>query len=201
MIFPKPEFPPLFSSGEWWRLRVKALLEGADREGSIVVANRDSKIKSREWMRFRVADRTGSETTLSIPIVHGASALKNQSSQRWLIAPDKPPLRKIDATLATLYGHTPFYELLGSMLSVQPVAGRKALEVCMEMDAMIWNILGFDNPSIFSSLKNIDEENKGLNALAKEMKDFNSQLSMLDGIFRYGQQIILQLIPTFYISE
>lgn len=193
MIQPLPSFPPLLPSGDWWIKRLEALVNGVSREESIIVANNVSHLKSREWMRFRVADRSFGETMLSMPVVHGASALKNRSPESWRIADSPSGLRKLDSTLATLYGHTPFYHLIAPELSLKDTALKRAEEVCRKLDEAVLRVLGLDNQNMVKSLEEADFNSARFASLSEKMESFNPSLSIADSIFRYGPQTIIKL--------
>ena len=194
MIYPLPSFPPLFPSGEWWKIRLHALLEGATREESTATANRKSGFKSREWMRFVVVDRNEAEVMLSLPVVHGASALKNTRSESWKIADDRPKLRKLNSTLATLYGHTPFFHLLGEELKFLHSEDVSAAYLCHEMDEKVWKFLGLESRSLLENLRMEDLNKDKFQNILQRMEPFNPRVSVIDSFFRYGPDTIFRLL-------
>ena len=196
MRHPLPKFPPLFPTGEWWRLRLKALLAGFTPEESIREANRTSLLKARDWMRFYVLDDRDEEVLLSVPVVHGASALKNTHPSTWRVDDDKPRCRKVDATLSTLYGKTPYFAFIYPLLNVSQFVGIKASEACLVADKAIVEILGLDNPSLIESIKKTLATDKTFSLPELPYPDIKT-LSVLDSLFKFGPQTIFALIHSF----
>lgn len=196
MIHSLPDFPPLFPDGKWWKLRLASMLDGASREESIVFANRERGLKPREWMRFRIVDRKDTEVLLSLPMVHGASALKNHKPDSWRVVDDKTHLRKLDATVSTLYGHTPYFSLVWPGFGFVDVATETSRDVCLKMDGIVCHLLGLDSPSLVNSLRNADMSEEKYASIVENMVRFREDLSIVDGLFRYGPEIIFRLIPT-----
>lgn len=185
MIHPTPSFPPLFPSVDWWRIYVSSLSAGESREKAIIIAN--SGRRPRDWMRF---------DGLSLPIEGGASTLKNRPSEVWKLSEKaRPAARKIDATLATLYGATPFFHLLDHIISLRNIIeGRHmASEVCREAFHRIESILGLTDISLIESIR--------VRAIADTRTEFSDAKpsGILEVLFRKGPEAIFTFIPTLQI--
>ena len=196
MIHPLPLFPPVFPTGKWWTYRLQGLVDGLGTEESCMEANKKSGLKSREWMRGEVEDRSGGAVMLSVPVVHGASALKNQAPATWRIADDKVNLRKLADTLRTLYGHTPYFNHLFPELRMVDMAGLEASEACRRVDDAILRFLGFSNVSLLNSARRADLSDSRYSSAIARMKDYNPSLCVLDLLFRHGPQAIIKLLST-----
>lgn len=189
-----PTFPPLLAPGEWWRLYLGARLSGDSDSAAIASANKKSGLKSRQWMRFKISG----DTILSLPVKGGASALKNRFPSGWELSDEAGrAARKINSTLATVYGRYPFFPFLHDDLSAAP-AGR-AEDVCMSAFEAVKRILGIDDAELLKALKTkIDSHDTLLPEIAKEAKtNFNPELSVIDIIFRSGPDAIFALIEPF----
>ena len=196
MIHPLPEFPPLFPPGKWWRLFLSRLLEGEATEVAISFANRESCIKSREWMRIKLAGGT----LLSYSVKGGASALKNRTSASWEMA--RECLREADrhaATLATIYGRTPFFALLKETLLAEVSPGMRAEKVCMESFRKVKNIILPEGSSLITSIKReLNGEKNRIIEISREYEErFDPELSIIDPLVRMGVDAIFPLLPTF----
>lgn len=178
---PLPEFAPLFPSMEWWRIFLSRRLEMPDTGGddalrlAVRLANTESRLKSREWMRFAVcaparaaaaADMSAQVSVLSLPVEGSASALKNRHPRSWMLA--REALReaeKIKATLATAYGRTPYFHILadtlfsgsgfgGNTFTGDGPAGRpSAGDVCDEAFSGIVSLLCLDDDRLLRDLR------------------------------------------------
>ena len=199
MYHPLPEFAPLFPSGEWWRLRLRAMIEGSSLEDSILEANRLCGLKSRLWMRFVVHDKLGNDVTLSLPVVNGASALKNYPPASWTVCPDAPKCRKIDATMATLYSGSPFFNNIYAILRLKDSAGSKAENICRQAEQSISSVLGLDNPSLIISIRSLIDDKNRMKTLRESpgFSDIDLNLSILDSLFKLGPQTIFPLLLSF----
>lgn len=185
MYNPLPSFPPLFPPVDWWRDYLGALLDGASRQEAVSAANTGRK--AREWMRFG---------GLSLPIDGGASTLKNRPADSWILSPKAAlQARKMDATLATIYGSTPFYHLLDHLLSVSDIIeGReKASDVCIEAFRRIEHILGIDAPSLIESARALISSGKSCDAPQDKPS------GIMEVLFRKGPEAIFTLLPALRI--
>lgn len=196
-----PSFPPLWASGRWWRLYAAAMGRGEGREGAIAAANRECGMKPREWMRFEVAGGT----TLSLPVSGGASALKNHPASSWTVAPEAiRDTRKLQATLATLYGRTPFYTLLASDLfppenqAESKEAGLPTAEAtCRGAFRRIEEILRIDE-TVKEYVALPSDKRSRLRAIgAEKALQFQPHLSIIDAVATLGRDAIFPLLPAF----
>ena len=194
---PLPIFPPLFPPLEWWRIFCvdltmrAATLDAAvtprieDFSGSISRANAEGGVTAREWVRFSV----DADVTLSLPVEGGASALKNRRPDSWVFAREAPrEARKIASTLATLYGRTPFFHLLGDDLTPCPEPGMKVAEVNGEMFGRIIRILGLGDVYLLQSLRTTD---------ISTLRTADPSSALLPALFRLGPDAIFLLLKPF----
>lgn len=195
MTHPLPLFPPLFAPGEWWRLYLRGRMEGRRESDSIEEANRLCGMRARDWMRFRLKD----DTVISMPVEGGASALKNYPPAGWSLSKEATrEARKGDATIATLYGSTPFHHLLAPELSLSDcIAQAEASAVCRKAFEKVARILNIYDDTLLISAS--DNANREILKLKKEDIDsaFSPQLSILDAVMRHGPETIFALIGSF----
>lgn len=202
MYYGLPDFPPLYAPVGWWRSYVALRLGGKDRQRAIYGSNNESSLKVRDWMRFCV---TGGKT-LSVPVEGGASALKNRPSVSWVTAREaEHESRRIVSTLSTLYGRTPYYNLLKSEIieSVDFTQSIKASAVCTRAFLNIDSILGLGDETLLEALR--DKINHGEELLCKIAKEFDNKIltrvepriSIIDSLFRLGPDAIFTLLPAF----
>ena len=183
-----PLFPPLFPPVGWWRSYFASLLAGHPKSECIARAN--AVMRPRDWMRFRVKDHA----LLSVPVEGGASALKNHPASTWLLSPKAAlQARKIDATLATLYGSTPFYSLLDHEISLSSLidSPHPASAVCLEAFRRVERVLGTDNPALLDAARSL-EKRPSISCPAE-----SAGISILEPLFTYGPEAIFILFPTF----
>ena len=189
-----PGFPPLFAPTDWWR--------GED-------------VPRRDFLRFRL--RGG--TVLSLPVAGGASALKNHDPASWTLAPNSAvQARKIDHTVETLYGNTPYYRLLGPALSLGRRIRRDSSlppvgSLLTELYTLCAEVLTGEQASCVTAFgsrtdrfRSMAEYAAGLGdaqreAIGEECRRINDatdpSLSILDPLFRFGPRAIFLLLPTF----
>lgn len=183
MYHPKPDFPPLFPKVGWWRRYTASILNGETPQEAIRKAN--ASVKPREWMRF---------DGLSLPIEGGASALKNRLPATWRLSEKAVAEgRKMDATLATRYGGTPFYRLLDHLISLRDtIQGKEmASEVCIEAFRRVEGILGLDRIDLLESARDFKPP----------IPDWiDNEEEILALLFRKGLEAIFQLLPTFNVN-
>lgn len=200
MTHPLPCFPPLFPSGNWWRSYLKALSEGISREKAVELANAESGMRSRDWLRISVAGAG----LLSLPVEGGASSLKNRHPSLWRFSRESArEARKIKSTLATVYGRSPFHYLLAGDFEILPgVTESESLPVgreCIRLFRVVEHILLPDAQETLEYLKGLsDSDRMRLKALGEEKsaERFLSE-SILDLVFRYGPDAIFPLLPAF----
>ena len=184
MYQPKPDFPPLFPNVGWWRKYIEALLAGESRPAAISGAN--AAVAPRHWMRF---------DGISLPVAGGQSTLKNHRPDSWRIAPkallESP---KMDATLATRYGASPYYRLLDHIFSLRDIVADRlwARQVCLEAFRRIEGLLGLDDPELIKAAKKVKLQG---GHTVKENEE------ILPLIFRKGKEAIFYLLPTFNLNE
>lgn len=172
-------------------------LAGDSEAGAISTANAGCGLPARDWMRIRLEG----DTVLSLPVSGGASALKNRPSLSWTLAPEAlRDRKKFHATLATLYGRTPFFPFLADTLL--PEIGSPDLpagEFCTEAFQKALDILlprGMETLEGFG--KKIAERDHTLSLVSGEAgRAFHPSLSILDSLFRLGPDTIFALLPTF----
>ena len=196
MTFGLPDFPPLFPDVEWWRLFVEMRLQGVSSAEACAEAGRRRGLKPRSWMRVLLAG----DTMLSLPVSGGASALKNRPADSWELAPEAAPRRrKFEATLATLYGRTPFFHLLRETLL--PGGGEEvtAREVCRDAFLKVEALLGLDNEELLAMLRERMARRDATLASMVEAYDAKAdrRLSIIDVLARLGPDAIFTLLPTF----
>lgn len=221
MYQPLPDFAPLYPPGEWWRIYLNHLLntrEPTDGVGLIKQTNRDSGLKSREWMRFTATPPeakigTPKSIVLSLPVEGGASALKNRHPDSWKLASEgRRESRKIISTLETLYGRTPYFHLLSDqLLACFPAAQDKdfieihASLLCIEAFRKVEKVLRLDDNNLITELKDgLERNDTRLKTVAEETRrkllsadPQNPSPSILDALFRIGPDAIFALLPTF----
>lgn len=203
MIQPLPCFPPLYAPGSWWAIYMKGLLAGKEENEAIALANLESDIKPRAWMRMELAE----ETVVSIPVAGGASALKNHNPNSWYLAPEfYRRQRRISATLATIYGRQPFFHLLDHRLAFTtwtPEDDDRAEILCQWAFKNTSEILGLGNPSLLKDLK--EALNRSASRLSEIRTDcirsVNLNLSIFDTLMRLGPDAIFPLLPAFMNSK
>lgn len=202
MYQPLPEFPPLFPSMEWWRVYLRSLavesLESGRRQ-ALAQANRGCGVRARDWMRVRLAG----DAVLPVPVEGGASALKNRLPSSWRIAGVAPrEIRTFRATLATLYGRTPFYHLLESDLTgflAECGPGTPASDICDEAFRKVSAVLSLGDDILVRAItQKIGAGDTRLREIVSFMSPASSpELSILDPLFRLGPDAIFTLLPAF----
>lgn len=212
MTQPLPCFPPLFASGNWWRIFVRLLLGGLAEGEAIAGANARCGLPPRCWMRLSLADGA----VLSLPVAGGASALKNRRPDTWVMAREaEREWRKAQATIVTLYGKAPYCHLLigGLLGSTDPsdVAGMKAGALCMAAFDAVIDALGLRDAELIDRMRRIVEAKDtaiqdvtGMHE-AMRMHDvireydgkFHPELSILDALLRLGPDAIFPLMGAF----
>lgn len=198
MYQPLPDFPPLYAPGLWWTLYFNELWRGKETSEAIRTANRGCGLKSREWMRLEIKG-----DCIPMPVEGGGNALKNRHPESWVLAANAPLLaRKGDLNLATVYGSTPYFRLLSSDIGLENLAigGRcKASQICNEAHVAVSEILGIENAEKVKALKEACRENHETSAaLSIRIKElFNPNRSILDAVYRFGQETIFALLPAF----
>ena len=184
-------FPPLFASVAWWRLYVGALLQGSAVAACMEAASSD--IRRRDRMRFAVSGGA----VLSLPVVGGASALKNRAPETWRLAPEAArESRKMLHTLETLYGRSPYFHLLadevvGSVDNYLP--GMSAEEVCQGAFKRVCAVLGLDDDNLLASLSVHGAEPRFRQIRAALYVGVSPELSILDPLFRLVPSTLLIL--------
>ena len=189
MYHPLPDFPPLFPKAGWWRAYLSGLLAGKLPEEAVRMAN--SSLKARYWMRF---------DGLSVPVEGGASALKNRAPHTWRISDRAyPEARKIDHTLATRYGHTPFYRLLDHEISLRSILEGKttAEEVCRDAFLRVARILGLDSESLLDSARDYVATGTDKRESGGVPPEYGDEDCILAPLFSKGPETIFLLLPTF----
>lgn len=204
MYHPKPDFPPLYAPAKWWRLRMGHLLKTGDDIEAIIYANNNCDISNRNWMRFEITRPRNDTTLLSLPVAGGGSALKNRHASTWRLSPECNTFApKIDHTLSTLLGNTPYFGYIFPTVCLKEVIlqaeDSSAENICRLIDHRLCGILGLQNPSLLPSIRQAVE---GRNAALKHkiesaLKDFNPDISFLEYIMRYGPEAIFLLLPSF----
>lgn len=204
MTWPRPDFPPLFPSGEWWRLRFPLLLEGLSPEESARGAGERAGIRNRDWMRFAISTGADAETVLSVPVTGGGSTLKNRAPDSWMLPPDAAHhILKIEKTLATIYGAEPYFPYVAPEISLSVLFENDhtptAAEVCRFADDKIIALLGLADGRLAASLKEAKETNPAAiqEKTERASKELRPELSILDILFRHGREAIFAFIPTF----
>lgn len=190
-----PSFPPLFSMGGWWRSFIAGRLDGKSSDEAVKEANAACGLRPREWMRFRIEG----DAVLSVPVSGGASTLKNRPSQEWLLSPGVArDGRKIEATLATVYGKYPYFSLLRADI-MPDYRECKAGEICWTAFHKINHIIGLDDEDLLEELK---RRMTFSDTVIKRIKvsytgTFTLELSILDILFKAGPDAIFALLPSF----
>lgn len=195
---PLPGFPPLFPPVEWWRIFLERRLKGLPRPEAIAEANSESGIRARDWMRVRI----GGDERISIPVAGGASALKNRHPDTWRLAPEAVrESRKADATMATVYGRTPFYHLLGGEFRMLPEEGDpqelSAARVCCDAFRRMETLLSLDDGEVIKLLTDMEPQHKKIFKSLHKRNDVADSLSVIDAVARYGRDAIFTIIPSF----
>lgn len=196
MVCPLPSFPPLFPPGSWWRLFMKELIREGSEDKAIAFANSESGIKSREWMRVRIAGGS----LLSFSVKGGASALKNRPADTWVMARESErETIRYASTLATVYGRTPYFQLLQEELIPSASDGITAKEVCRQCCRNVMNIILPEDIGMFDSIREVIERpGNRIMRISKEFNiKFNPELSIIDAIVRMGPGAIFPLLPAF----
>lgn len=204
MTHPLPLFPPLFPNAAWWRVFLEHRLAGNSRRECIREANSSSGYRPRGWLRISL--REGAE--LSLPVAGGASALKNHPADSWVTAGESARVwRKAMATIATLYGRQPFFQLLRDILEPpfglsEGNEGARVEQVCMEFFRRVEHTLSLDDPSLLSSLRKALRERDAIIIMEAERLSggYVFSLSIIDSLMRYGPDAIFLLAPTFFID-
>lgn len=196
MYQPLPEFPPLYPTCEWWRLLFKKL--PCPWEEAVAYANRESRLASRAWMRVALID----DTVLSLPVKGGASALKNRHPSSWQLAPEAVrAASRMEHTLATLYGSSPFYNSLAPLLRIEITdrALPSAAEICNAAFRRVAETLSINDPLLVEQLKNKILE--GDPVVSPTVKQYSARISprrsILDALFYLGPDAIFSLPETF----
>ena len=197
-----PSFPPLFAPCEWWRLRIALLMNGYRHDLALTTANKEAIdrniIQPRSWMRFSVNDISRGSLTLSMPIKGGASALKNHHPDSWLISPHGDAPYAIDATLATLYGSTPFFHIIAPSVSLRILHPLSPVsDLCLRLDKIIMNLLDPPESGTITHLAALRCENPKLyTELRSEYSaSANGFTSILESLFSFGKDTIYHLAP------
>lgn len=197
MTHPLPSFPPLFPRGEWWRNYMAARLSGEPGSLALASANESAASNPREWLRMRIEGGT----VLSLPVAGGASALKNHPSETWHIAPEGVrESRKLAATIATIYGRTPYYRFICDRLLPSSVSGgEKARKVCMEAYEAVCGVLHCGDEALLSQLRErMGGGDPTLRNVCMEARSrFDASLSILDALMKLGPDAIFALLPSF----
>ena len=196
MTHPLPCFPPLFPPGGWWRIFMGLRLGGANESQAIAGANERCGLMSRHWMRMRLVQ----ESAFSFSVKGGASTLKNKPSILWVMAEEaERELPRYAATLATLYGRTPFHHLLAPDLMPSFTPGAKAGDVCIDCFRKVLAIILPDQEHLVGLLR--QAARNGDSRLA-DISDgfgarFNPELSIVDAIMHLGPDAIFPLVMSF----
>lgn len=198
MYQPLPAFPPLFPPGEWWRIYVGYRLRDFESRDAINEANRESGLRSRDWMRFKAAP----DITLSLPVAGGASALKNRNPGNWTIAHEaKRDWKKILHTLDTIYGRLPFYHLLKEEIfgEIELENISEASEICQSAFRGMERVLGLLDCELICRLKQLsqDKDDRFRQICKQFAVYYMPEISLLDSIFRIGPDAIFILSPAF----
>ena len=163
---------------------METLLKGENPREGIRKAN--ASVRSRDWMRF---------DSLSVPVEGGASTLKNRRADTWRISEKAfPEARKMDATLATRYGSTPYYRLLDHLISMRDILGEREMaeEVCQEAFRRVEEILGLDRNDLLESTKGFSQA---------RVHNAKNDTGILELLFCKGPEAIFELIPTLNIND
>ena len=195
MINPLPSFPPLFSTEGWWRSFIAGRLGGESPDEAITRANAACGLKSREWMRFRIEG----DAVLSVPVAGGASTLKNRPSQEWMLSAGAVREgRKIEATLATVYGRTPYFSLFRQDI-IPEYKECPAGEICRDAFHKVNRVLGLDDEDLLKELKRrmIFSDAVIKSIRAGYTGTVHPELSILDILFKAGPDAIFALMPSF----
>lgn len=175
---------------------MKELIREGSEDKAIAFANSESGIKSREWMRVRIAGGS----LLSFSVKGGASALKNRPSATWVMARESErETIRYASTLATVYGRTPYFQLLQEELIPSASAGIPAKEVCRQCCRNVMNIILPEGIGMLDSIRQVIERpGNRIMRISKEFNiKFNPELSIIDAIVRMGPGAIFPLLPAF----
>ena len=189
MYQPLPTFPPLNAPIGWWRTfcRLRAGDANAGIKEIVTVANRESGLRPRDWLRFTIA----ADVSLSMPVAGGASALKNRHPDSWKLAGESVAAAdKIKDTLATVYGRTPYFRLLEEEMELPATPGLPASVLNWRMFECAAEVLGVSDVSLWECLPTFPSADY----VDPEPQD---SLSVVDAIFRKGPDAIFSLLPTF----
>lgn len=204
MYQPTPEFPPLYAPGKWWQLRLECLIESGNDSEAIRFANSHSGIRNRDWMRFEIRDRQEKSTMLSLPVKGGASALKNRPPVSWTLSSEcMTAVTKIDHTVSTLLGNKPYFPFIFPLLSLKTafcnIQTGNTYDLCCFIDKETKKVLGLNDMQLVETVRQkIEEGPEALRYKCSSLRrNFDSEVSFLESIMRYGPEAIFALIPPF----
>lgn len=194
-----PHFPPLFPSGKWWGIYASNRLSGLETKEAIGHTNAASGMKGRDWMRFSV----DGNAMLYLPVAGGASALKNHKPTSWRLANEaRRERRKISSTLTTLYGPTPYYQLIPNLFGASIEDSGilpNASDVTLEAFHNIEFLLGLNDDRLLHDIR--EAMNSGSPRLRSVCtyyrRFFNPDLSIIDTLAKIGPCAIFALLPAF----
>lgn len=198
-----PDFPPLFPTGNWWKIRLSALMEGIPDDTAILKANEayaasaGSVTKARRnWMRFTISSRNGTPVTLSIPVNGSASALKNHTPDGWELSDHGDIRRTLPHTLSTEYNHTPFYRYIAPALPIFTDDSEEVLcsALCRRLDRAVMHILGLDDSiETLSTLQSAVANKSFILGTRKEelLNKADLSISIFDTLMRLGPETLI----------
>lgn len=163
---------------------------------AILSANEVAGIKRRDWLRVSLADGA----RIPLPVAGSASALKCHPPFSWRLAAEAPKAsERFDATMATLYGRTPYFHLLSAELSLNARQGEAASELCLRAFRAARRILGLDDSSLIDALRS-ERDARSPRFLSME-RDYASRMhpgvSIIDLLARLGPDAIFPLASAF----
>lgn len=195
-----PAFPPLLAPGLWWSMYLEARIDSKSRRDAIATANASGHFRSRDWMRIRLKEGM----VLTVPVAGGASALKNHDPATWTTAPEAlREGRKMMATLATLYGKTPFaasmLDMLEESLILIAQGPVEASEICTHCFCSVESFLGLDSQYLLHTIR---DEIKNGNQVVRREKEYRQRRndpsqSIAVTLMKEGPDAIFTLLPPF----
>lgn len=172
-------------------------LKGLPEAEVMAMANSSAGLRPRDWMRFRIEG----DSMLSLPVEGGASALKNGHPESWRTAREaRREAGKIDATMATVYGRTPYFHLLKDTLSlsVRLEEGMSAHILCNDIFMAIKSLLQLDDDFLIRGLgEKIARGDGRLRNVAAPFSELKPDLTIAHSLFKYGPEAIFALLPAF----
>lgn len=184
---------PFAPTPQWYSKYVAALLSGLPEEEAVAKAN--SSYNDLKGMARCVIAGNGAPQALSIPVAGGSSRLKKKNGCEEIQISEHGRWRDVHkGAIAAAYGKTAFYPCIAEIL--ESIYNDRASTRLADFDIRLFRemnrFLGI--PEILDVIKENGNKDVLSDTVSEIKKKVNSELSILDAVFRLGKDTLFCLL-------